>query len=805
MLIPTHELTQASIAQLPSLVRDQVYNSLDCCVTFEVHEALQVLTSSESTIYRFERALQAPVLEMMLRGFKVDPLERSTAVAETRVELERLNSILQQYAYAIWGKPLNPRSTLQLQAFFYGRMGLPQVYSFSKGKRVLSMNRETLEKLEAYFLAMPIVAVILEYRDRAKRLEVLETQIDPDGRYRTSFNIAGTETGRFSSSKSQTGTGGNAQNISPKQRKMFEADQGFRLFGIDLEQAESREVGWNCGVLFGEWAYYDAAIAGDLHTTAAKLVWPNLKWIGEPKADKEIAEKPFYRHFSYRDMAKRGGHGCLTVDHEVLTEKGWVSITEKPKRIMTFHPRLGSWLDTVSHWADFEYSGMLVEVDEQAISFKATADHRILGTTSALGEGYTVYSAGRLPKTVKIPKGWGYRKDTDEGPSPEMARFLAAFHSDGSIKSTNRCEFHLHKQRKVDALRILCKNLHLPLEENWGKRTYTISICLGKLKEDSWPGFHWSSAAIHAYITEYPKWDGHESETALRIFSTRLDFLELFQTFARLIGKGGNISKPSISGFGSKVWALQINNRKFAVVPKVKRTQETVRVLCPTVPNSFFYIRRKGRISVTGNSNYYGQSFTMARHLKVEKKIMEDFQGAYFQAFPGIPKWHRWVATEIQTRGSLTTKFGRERHFFGRTSEDTTLREAIAYDPQSCTADRTNLILWRLWRYMGKKIQLLTQEHDAIYFQASMDHDPEEIAKEALAHFSIPFSHPTGRTLIVPGECKIGWNKANYVGEADVEWARTNNRPLSLPNPNGLRKLKGPDSRVRQSGLARTL
>ena len=803
-LVQTGDLTPITISRMATSSVNQIYNALDCCLTFEIAEVLQSLCNEDPLIYRFERALQAPVLEMMQRGFKIDPLERSTAAAEERATIATLDTILQRYAMAVWDKPLNPRSTQQLQAFFYGRMRLPEQWTANKGKRTLSMNRESLEKLNNYFLAMPIVACILAIRDHAKRLQLFETEIDADGRYRTSFNIAGTETGRFSSSKSQTGTGGNAQNISPGQRRIFEADPGYRLYGIDLEQAESREVGWKCGLLFGEWAYYDAALAGDLHTTAAKLVWPKLPWTGDGKKDKDIAEQPFYRHFTYRDMAKRGGHGCLTAEHEVLTSEGWVSITTKPNRIMTFHPESGSRFEQVTNWLDFAYTGKMVEVNNQAISFKATANHRILGTTSEYGTGYKVYTAENMPKSIKIPKGWGYTSDVESENNPAMAQFLAAFHADGHQKTTNRCEFHLHKQRKVDRLRLLCKQLGLTLDEDWANCKYMVHITLPSVKKDTWPGFHWAKNDLLAYLREYPKWDGHASETALCIFSASLEFLELFQTFGRLLGYGGNISKARISGFGSKMWSLQINNRKFACVTAPIHTQETTQVYCPTVESSFFYIRRNGKISVTGNSNYFGQPFSMARFLHVPKKVMEDFQRAYFDAFPGIPKWHRWVAGEIQTNMRLTTNFGRTRYFFGRTNDDSTLREAIAFEPQSCTADRTNLVLWRIWKHMPQ-VQLLTQEHDAIYFQAREELDPELVSAEAFTHFEIDFSHPSGRRLIVPGECKVGWNKASYVGLEEQARAARAGKPIPRLNLNGLRKLKGPDSRIRETGLHRTL
>jgi DNA polymerase I-like protein with 3'-5' exonuclease and polymerase domains len=68
-------------------------------------------------------------------------------------------------------------------------------------------------------------------------------------------------------------------------------------------------VGYMCGLLFNDWTYLDACESGDLHTSVARLTWPNLGWKGDLKKDKEIAEQIFYRHFTYRDCCKKLGHG----------------------------------------------------------------------------------------------------------------------------------------------------------------------------------------------------------------------------------------------------------------------------------------------------------------------------------------------------------------------------------------------------------------------------------------------------------------------------------------------------------------
>jgi DNA polymerase-1 len=513
MLIQTNELDAARLRTLGEPEVHQLYCGLDCCVTLEVFEELSsLLTPSGASepafpvCYSFERALQAPALDMMLRGFKIDQYARYEGISQTKAELEIIRGQLDELAECVWGKGLNAQSPKQLKDFFFGAMKLPEVVISEHGEKRVSTNREALERLEQYFHARPLVALITEARDLAKRLSVLETEISSDGRMRTSYNIGGTSTGRWSSSGDVTGQGTNLQNVSPELRRMFVADRGYKLCGIDLEQAESREVGWLCGTLFADWRYLDACEGGDLHTTTAKLIWKELPWRGQAKEDREIADRNFYRDFSYRDMSKRGSHG----------------------------------------------------------------------------------------------------------------------------------------------------------------------------------------------------------------------------------------------------------------------------------------------------SNYLGSAYTMARHLKVPTALMESFQRDYFEAFPAIPRWHQWVAEQLQRTGRLTTPFGRSRIFFGRTDDETTLRKAIAFSPQSSTGDRLNLGLWRIWKHI-RGAQLLAQVHDAVYFQYP-DHGPEyerQYVQDALHYVRIALEH-NGRTFVVPGEAKVGWNWAS---------ADPKRKLFADGNPEGLTKwdARSPDKRVRTPDMERRL
>src|SRR5215472_4523852 len=320
----------------------QIYCGLDNALT---HESLQrefELFDSNTNprpyaknIYDFEKALQAPYMDVMLRGFAVDVEARIRASEDLGQRIERLQTNMNRLAAALWDQGLNARSNKNLRDFFYGKMKLTEIITSKKGVRKVSLDRSALERLgENYINARPFVNHILAIRDLAKQKEVLDTQVDLDNRFRSSFNIAGTETGRPSSSESAFGTGGNAQNIAPGLRHVFMADPGHLLFVIDFEQSEARDVGFIIGCLFGDWSYLNACESGDLHTSNAKLVWPELPWTGDAAADKAVAGRTFYREFTYRDMSKRGGHLCLTEDHEVLTPSGWVPISAKPLQIM---------------------------------------------------------------------------------------------------------------------------------------------------------------------------------------------------------------------------------------------------------------------------------------------------------------------------------------------------------------------------------------------------------------------------------------------------------------------------------------
>lgn len=568
--------------------------------------------------------------------------------------------------------------------------------------------------------------------------------------------------------------------------------------------------------------------SGDPHSLVCSMAWRNLPWPADFRlellpsmpnrkfppdlmaAARAVANTEYYRGKSYRDMAKTLSHGCLTADHEVLTPTGWVFISEKPPVIMQSDGQLVQ----VSNWIDKEYSGQFIHWEGQSLSTTITADHRVYYKIDETGVKEA--PAYAVPKTANIMlSGEHYEGGGQLEPHPEL---LAAYHCDGRV-SGKKVAFHLKKQRKIERLEDLCLKSAIAFGASSYDR-YTASF-IPSFSAPSWDMLAWAKPVLQRYMWELPYWDGHFAKTSTALFSKSPDWIEKWQTFNRLLGYGGNVQKTKISGFGTTMYQLQVNNRKWAnrksfTVDEI--FEGTARVFCPTVPSHAFYVRRNGKIHVTGNSNYYGQPATMAKHTHTEVKIIATFQTGYFGAFPSIRRWHNWVKLQLETTATITTLLGRKRKFWGRPDDNATLREMIAFEPQSvATGDYMNAGMLALWQ-QNLPLYLHKQIHDALAF--SFDRRDEEWLIPAVCEtLSWPITltaHPDQLTTLqklvrrsqqeerdlakllalpqrefrIPVEANVGWNLSKATPR----------------NPNGLIKWKPsvPDTRSRTPTVALT-
>lgn len=239
----------------PSLGEDQywVYNCKDAVITYEVDEAEQAAVDALGVreVHDFQQSLFFPVLKTMDRGIRIDTKRRGSYAMSLFTEIQAR----EQYLYDVIGRELNPKSPAQMQAFFYGELGMRPI--LNRKTKAPSCDDEALRTLaEREPILKPLVNKIAELRSLGVFLSTfVQAPLDIDGRMRCSFNIGGTDTYRFSSSKNAFGSGMNLQNIPsggeeedglelPNVRELFIPDPGMTFFDIDLSSADLRIVTW---------------------------------------------------------------------------------------------------------------------------------------------------------------------------------------------------------------------------------------------------------------------------------------------------------------------------------------------------------------------------------------------------------------------------------------------------------------------------------------------------------------------------------------------------------------------------------
>ncbi len=185
---------------------------------------------------------------------------------------QRLGEIEQQIYQAV-GESFNINSTQQLSVALFERLKLAPP---DRTRKTESGHYSTAaDILEALRTAHPAVAWVLEHRELSKLqstyVEALPQQVNPlTGRVHTSYNQAGSRTGRIASSDP------NLQNIPIRTelgrevRQAFVARPGYQLLAVDYSQVELR--------IAAHMAQDQAMLAAfranqDIHTTTAAAVY----------------------------------------------------------------------------------------------------------------------------------------------------------------------------------------------------------------------------------------------------------------------------------------------------------------------------------------------------------------------------------------------------------------------------------------------------------------------------------------------------------------------------------------------------
>lgn len=321
-----------------------LYNCKDVINTFEIAETLRFVINKLNFTEQFSflQKLNHHVISMMIRGVAINrPVKDKLTLELLTVHAERETVI-----HELVGFPLNISSSAQMKALFYDEMKLKPIRNRKTGQPTL--DAKALEELALREpILQPLVQIISETRSVGVFLSTfLQMPLDHDKRMRCSFNVGGTETFRFSSSKDAFGSGGNLQNIPkgdedeehkegtfifPNVRRLFIPDPGMTLFDVDLAGADAQVVAWEAD---------DADLKAKFRS-GEKIHALNAKDIYGGDAGPDGKRQPYYK------KAKMGCH-LTNYSGKPLTLAKGLGMTIKEaewfqRRWFSMHPGIKDW------------------------------------------------------------------------------------------------------------------------------------------------------------------------------------------------------------------------------------------------------------------------------------------------------------------------------------------------------------------------------------------------------------------------------------------------------------------------------
>jgi DNA polymerase I len=192
----------------------------------------------EKLFYELEMPLVPVIVELELAGVLLDVDALGRLSVEIAVRLEAL----EKQVYEMVGAPFNLGSPQQLSDALFTKLALPSARLERTRTGQISTAAGVLEELRPLH---PVIGLILEHRELSKLkgtyVDALPQLVSKkDGRLHTSYNQAGTVTGRISSSNP------NLQNIPVRSelgrqvRRAFIAPPGRVLLSADYSQVELR-------------------------------------------------------------------------------------------------------------------------------------------------------------------------------------------------------------------------------------------------------------------------------------------------------------------------------------------------------------------------------------------------------------------------------------------------------------------------------------------------------------------------------------------------------------------------------------
>lgn len=687
----------------------------------------------------FQQDLFYPTLRAMTLGIRMD----EEAKAEMRKELAGAAADRQAWLDRIFGHPVDCRSPTHLMRLFYEDLKQPLIIQ-KKTKRP-TINEEALGKIARREpLLAPIVKKIIELRSIGVFVSTfINAKLDTDARLRCSFNPCGTYTFRYSSSK-------------------------------------------------------------------------NAFW-----------------------------SGCVPAEAEVLTPQGWqrISTIQDGDLVVQWDSGILTFTPAKSHKEYYE--GNWYKGEGEQFAWCYTAEHRVPFYDKRLKYLYQGPAKAAAQQTYIAAPVSG----KINGPlSVSWPKLLVASLADGSYEG-RKVRIALKRTRKIERLLQLFAEYGVEFTEQRATVDYRRFAFYRPADWPSEKAWGWWILGLKQDIAsemlkEARYWDGHSRGTSFWFFTKDLVQATVMSTLAHITGHSATqrlVLPHEKSWSNTPMWTVNIKPRAHVRVEKKHWSLEPYKgfVYCVTVPSSFFLMRWKNKICVTGNTNlqnipkgvearepedlelpnirklfvpdpgmtffdmdldradaqvvaweaddaelkailkegadlhaenakalgstrqlakvwvhgtnYGGGARTMAVTCGLTVHSAEQMQKRWFQAHPGIKRWHERTAAQA-AGGFITNIFGYKRFLFDRLD----LPDALAWQPQS-TVGRVINTAWQRLHTQAPWIWVQLQVHDSLAgsFPTERKQEALQVLKQ-LSQVTIPYPDP----LVIPTGLKtseISW------------------------------------------------
>jgi uracil-DNA glycosylase len=234
-----------------------MYNCQDVVYTREVAQVQErLLTARDPALWQFMKDRWDSAFELMMRGINIDTTKR----AECKQIMHSIQEACKRQLDHIFSEDFNPQSNPRMKFLVKDEFGVPLLRD--RQTESDSVNDTAMDQYqEQEPLLKPIFNRIRRYRSARVLASTILNAEGPQNRAYCSFNPAGPETFRWSSSKNPQRWGFNQQNIArddeepdlslrfPSLRSLFIPDSGFFLWEVDLAKADLHVVVWEAADL----------------------------------------------------------------------------------------------------------------------------------------------------------------------------------------------------------------------------------------------------------------------------------------------------------------------------------------------------------------------------------------------------------------------------------------------------------------------------------------------------------------------------------------------------------------------------